>query len=41
MLSDVVICFGDRKVHAHKLILSMASEYFRSAFTGNFVVSAR
>ncbi|KAF7189452.1 Kelch-like protein diablo [Pseudocercospora fuligena] len=36
VLSDVIICFAGRQVHAHKVILSMASDYFKAAFTGRF-----
>ncbi|KXT03677.1 hypothetical protein AC578_5172 [Pseudocercospora eumusae] len=35
-LSDVVICFADRRIYAHKIILSMASDYFKAAFTDRF-----
>lgn len=36
--ADVVVCFGEHKVHAHKVILSMASGFFRGAFEGGFKV---
>ncbi|CAK4030352.1 BTB POZ domain [Lecanosticta acicola] len=36
IFSDVVICFDNRRVYAHKIILSLASPYFRSAFAGLF-----
>lgn len=39
VLSDVIIRIGDRRIHAHKMILSLSSPYFRSAFTGPFVES--
>lgn len=41
LLSDVKICFGTRKIHAHKMVLTMASEYFESAFTGKVFVSGK
>ncbi|KAI5362312.1 Putative BTB/POZ domain-containing protein [Septoria linicola] len=39
LLSDVTIICDNRRMPAHKLILAMASEFFRSAFTGTFIES--
>ncbi|KAH0139249.1 hypothetical protein KCU82_g17366, partial [Aureobasidium melanogenum] len=37
--SDVVLCFANKKIHAHKLILAGASELFHTAFKSNFRVA--
>ncbi|KAK6005169.1 hypothetical protein QM012_007948 [Aureobasidium pullulans] len=39
--SDVVLCFSDKKVYAHKLILAGASEYFHIAFKSDFPVASK
>lgn len=36
--SDVVLCFANKRIHAHKLILAGASELFHTAFKSNFQV---
>lgn len=36
--SDVVLCFGDQRVLAHRLILAGASELFHTAFKSKFSV---
>jgi len=35
-LSDVVLIFGDERIHAHKDILRSKSEVFVAAFSGEF-----
>lgn len=35
-LSDVVLTFGDERIHAHKDILRSKSEVFVAAFSGKF-----
>ncbi|THZ09690.1 hypothetical protein D6C95_01104 [Aureobasidium pullulans] len=37
--SDVVLCFGDQRVLAHRLILAGASELFHTAFKSKFSVA--
>ncbi|KAH0012827.1 hypothetical protein KCU78_g9502, partial [Aureobasidium melanogenum] len=39
--SDVVLCFANKKIHAHKLILAGASELFHTAFKSNFQVASQ
>ncbi|KAK4502265.1 hypothetical protein PRZ48_005690 [Zasmidium cellare] len=39
-LSDITICFSDRRVRAHKMVLSLATPYFQNAFTSGFAESA-
>ncbi|CAD0107762.1 unnamed protein product, partial [Aureobasidium uvarum] len=34
-----IICFGDKKVFAHKVILAGVSELFHTAFNSNFSVA--
>lgn len=33
-LCDVVLVIGDKKIGAHKLVLSVASDYFCAMFSG-------
>ncbi|KAI4726266.1 putative proteasome regulatory particle subunit [Aureobasidium sp. EXF-10728] len=37
--SDVVLCFGDERIFAHKLILAGASELFHTAFKSSFPIA--
>lgn len=39
MLSDVVLCFGNDKMYAHKIILIAASGVFHAAFNSKFLIA--
>jgi len=39
LYSDVCIDFAERKIHAHRLILAEASNYFKGAFERGFKVN--
>jgi len=38
LYSDIEVSFGDHEIHAHRLILAEASDYFRAAFERGFKV---